>query len=133
MPNYTPCNVYTANSLTAIEYIQNTQQHERQLQSEVQRLQREFDYAQASHKENELLRTEVRLMHQALRHLNPSAPHVYGQFTSQLSQVPPPHTNGVPAISLPPLNSQTHPPPFAGGPPPAAAMQGIEYGGFGGR
>ncbi|KAK5129383.1 hypothetical protein LTR08_003543 [Meristemomyces frigidus] len=117
----------------AIEYLHNTQHNERQLQSDVQRLQRDSDYARESHKENEMLKTEVQVMHQALRRLDPNAPHVYGHFTSQLSQAAAPHTNGGSAISLPPINPQAHPPPFAGGPPQAAAMQGVEYGGFGGR
>ena len=122
-----------ANLSTAIEYIDRTQHNERQLQSDVQRLQRDSDYARESHKENEMLKTEVQVMHQALRRLDPNAPHVYGHFTSQLSQGVAPHTNSGPAISLPPINSQGHAAPFSGGPPQAAAMQGVEYSGYGGR
>lgn len=80
-----------------------------------------------------MLKTEFQVMHQHLRRLDPNAPHVYGQFTSQLSQ-PAPQTNGASGISLPPLNAgQAAPQPsFAGVPPAATGMQGVEYsGGFG--
>lgn len=119
----------------AIDYIRSTQHAERQLHSEVQRLQRDSDYGREAHKENEMLKTEVQVMHQTLRRLDPNAPHVYGHFTSQLSQPAPApaQTNGTSAISLPPLNTQGHSAPFGGGPPPGAAMQGVEYGGFGAR
>lgn len=80
-----------------------------------------------------MLKTEVQVMHQTLRRLDPNSPHVYGHFTSQLSQSSAAHTNGGSAISLPPLNSQPHAAPFPGGAPPVAAMQGVEYGGFGSR
>ncbi|KAK5126911.1 hypothetical protein LTR85_008269 [Meristemomyces frigidus] len=117
----------------AIEYIRNQQHSERQLASELTRLQRDSDYGREAHKENEMLKTEVQVMHQTLRRLDPNAPHVYGHFTSQLSQPAAARTNGGSAISLPPLNSQAHAAPFSGAAPPVAAMQGVEYGGFGGR
>ena len=91
---------------------------------ELSRLQRESDYGREAQKENDMLKTEVQVMHQHLRRLDPNAPHVYGHFTSQLSQGAPTQTNGAPGISLPPLN-----PPQQ----PAAAMQGVEYGGYGSR
>ena len=109
----------------AIDYIRNTQHTERHLGNEVQRLQRECEYARDAHKENELLKTVVQVMHQTLKRLDPNAPHVYGHFTSQLSQ-----SNGSNGISLPPLN-----PPasagrhdYGGAPAQTGAMQGVEYG-----
>ena len=115
----------------AIEYIRNTQHAERNLQQELQRLQRDSDYGREAQKENEMLKTEVQVMHQHLRRLDPNAPHIYGHFTSQLSQSQPqPQTNGGPNISLPPIHQTTAP----NGHGPAgtfgsnAAMQGVEYG-----
>ncbi len=95
-------------------------------------MQQDSGYAREAQKENEALRTEIQLMHQHLRRVDPNAPHVYGHFTSQLSQSAGQQTNGV---SLPPLNPGQGPPPsaFNGGPPPVAAMQGVEYGGYRGR
>ncbi|KAK4560889.1 hypothetical protein LTR86_005469 [Recurvomyces mirabilis] len=108
----------------AIEYIRSTQQHERNMNAELSRLQRESDYGREAQKENDMLKTEVQVMHQHLRRLDPNAPHVYGHFTSQLNQGAPAQTNGASGISLPPLN-----PPQQ----PAAAMQGVEYGAYGSR
>lgn len=125
---------HVAYSSLAIDYIRATQQSERQLAAEVQRLQRETEYARESHKENEMLKTEVQVMHQHLRRLDPNVTHVYGHFSNQISQAQGSQTNGG-GISLPPLGNQgSNPMPFGNGPPaPAAAMQGVEYGGFGGR
>ena len=82
-----------------------------------------------------MLRTEVQVMHQHLRRLDPNTPHVYGHLTSQLTQSQPPsagpQTNGTSGINLPPLNSGSasgHAPYSSGHPPAAAAMQGVEYG-----
>lgn len=119
----------------AIEYIRSTQHTERQLANEVQRLQRDVDYGRDAHKENELLKTEVQVMHQTLKRLDPNAPHVYGHFTSQLSQ-----PNGSSGISLPPLNppgssgrheygsSHASAPSASQQQQQPAAMQGVEYG-----
>ncbi|KAF2769533.1 hypothetical protein EJ03DRAFT_272173 [Teratosphaeria nubilosa] len=113
----------------AIEYIRTTQHQERQLHAEVQRLQRDSEYGREARKENEMLKTEVQVMHQHLRRLDPNAPHVYGHFTSQLSAQSGSQTNGNSSISLPPLNPGQSSAAFSG-----AAMQGVEYGnGFGGR
>lgn len=88
-----------------------------------------------------MLRTEIQVMHQHLRRLDPNAPHVYGHFTGSLAQSQgsqPPQTNGSgPGISLPPINhgagSGAAPgatPQFGAPPPPSGpgAMQGVEYG-----
>lgn len=102
---------------------------------DLQRLQREGEYAREREKENEMLKTEITVMHQHLRRLDPNVPHVYGHFSAQLNQGPPgQQPNGAPPMSLPPI-AQTAPgqaPPtgYGNGPPaPAAAMQGVEYGG----
>jgi hypothetical protein len=124
---------FGTNMCPAIDYIRHTQQHERSLNTELARLQRDCDYGRDAQKENDMLKTEVQVMHQHLRRLDPNAPHVYGHFTSQLNSAAP-QTNGNGAIALPPLNSAPPPPAtFNGVPPPAAAMQGVEYGGFSGR
>lgn len=127
----------------AIDYIRACQMQERQLHNDVQRLQRESDVAREAHRENDMLKTEIQVMHQHLRRLDPAAPHVYGHFTQQLSQQagqtqppqPQPQQNGTSAgISLPPLgagppNGASAPQPASyGGVPPPAAMQGVEYG-----
>lgn len=104
----------------AIEYIRANQHNERSMQTEFQRLQRETEYLRDAAKENEMLKTEVQVMHQTLRRLDPNAPHVYGHFTSQLSQG---QANGSSGISLPPLNA----PQGSGQNVPAAPMQGVEY------
>ncbi|KAK3724873.1 hypothetical protein LTR37_000921 [Vermiconidia calcicola] len=122
----------------AIDYIRSCQHQEQRLQHEVGRLQRDMEYSRDAQKENDMLKTEVQVMHQHLRRLDPSNPHVYGHFTSQLSQQAPgqqaPQTNGTSGIALPPLNPPgssgghpNHQPAYTSGPPPGA-MQGIEYG-----
>lgn len=116
----------------AIEYIRSSQHTERQMHTEVQRLKRDSDYFREAHKENDMLRTEIQVMHQHLRRLDPNAPHVYGHFTSQISQQAGAQTNGTSGISLPPLNPASGPAAFSSV-APTAAMQGIEYNGFGGR
>jgi len=55
------------------------------MSSDFARLQHEHDYNRDAIKENELLKTEVQVMHDALRRLDPGAPHVYGHFTGVLS------------------------------------------------
>lgn len=121
----------------AIEYIRQIQHTERNLHGEMARLQRDSEYAREAQKENEMLKTEIQVMHQHLRRLDANAPHVYGHFTQHLNQQQgPPQSNG--GISLPPLNSAgpagPPPPAFANGmqaPPPSGPMQGVEYGGYG--
>ena len=78
-----------------------------------------------------MLKTELAVMHQHLRRLDPNVPHIYGHFTSQLNHPVGSQANGGAGIALPPLN--TNPPPlnsYGGAPPPqqTAAMQGVEYG-----
>ncbi|KAK3068704.1 hypothetical protein LTR53_013512 [Teratosphaeriaceae sp. CCFEE 6253] len=117
----------------AIEYLRLVQLNERSLNEQLQRQQRDIDYGRDALKENEMLKTEIQVMHQHLRREHPNAPHVYGHFTSQLNQSAGPQTNGNASIALPPLNPGPGQSAYNGGPPPAAAMQGVEYGGYGGR
>lgn len=120
----------------AIDHIRNCTNNERSMHTELTRLQREVDFAREAQKENEMLRTELAVMHQTLRRLDSSTPHVYGHFTAQLNNSQP-QSNAAPgAISLPPLNSAQpashHPSGYSNGVaphPPTAAMQGVEYGG----
>ena len=118
--------------IAAIEYIRQQQQHERQLVTDVQRLQSEREYAREAVKENDLLKTEVQVMHQALKRLNPGDNHVYGQFTQQLQHQNQP--NGSNGLNLPPINppgSRHESSGFGGAGGPPAAMQGVEYGNYG--
>ena len=126
--------------LSAIDYIRSCQQVEQQMQGELNRLRHDADYAHDARKENDLLKREVLAMQSRLQHLEPNnTPHVYGVLTSQLNQPqsntqPQSHsqTNGN-AINLPPLNppgssgGHSHSNGYSSGPPPAAAMQGVEY------
>lgn len=102
----------------------------------MQRLNSEREYARDAVKENELLKTEVQVMHQALKRLNPSDNHVYGQFTQHL-QNQQPQQNGGSGLNLPPINppGSRHEASGFGGPGvgsgPGAAMQGVEYGSYG--
>lgn len=108
-------------------------------QERMARMQREVDYSREAHKENEMLKTELQVMHQHLRRLDSNAPHVYGHFTQQLNQQQqglPPQGGG--SVSLPPLNPSgpQGPPPSAygngvPGQPQPGPMQGVEYGGYG--
>lgn len=99
----------------------------------MRRLARDADYAREAHKENEMLKNELRIMQTNLQRLDPNTSHVYGPYSQQLTQ------QGAPpgaAVSLPPIGHGAHqgPPPPAGygngvqGQPPAGAMQGVEYG-----
>lgn len=125
--------------LLAIDYIRQAQHNERSLHQEVQRLSRDSEYGRDAHKENDMLKTEVQVMREHLRRLQPDNPHIYGHFTSQLSQQQSqaqaqPQPNGTAGISLPPLNTAPGggqgPTPF-NGVAPSAAMQGVEYGAYG--
>ncbi|KAI5369547.1 Putative myc-type, basic helix-loop-helix (bHLH) domain-containing protein [Septoria linicola] len=120
----------------AIEYTRSQQHAERTLHAEVQRLQRDNEFGRETHKENDMLRTEIQVMREHLRRLEPNAPHIYGHFTSSLNAQQS-QGNGAPGIALPPLNTASNvgqgpqgPASYNGG-PAAAAMQGVEYGAYG--
>lgn len=109
---------------------------ERQLHTELTRLRAEADYARESHKENDALQTEISVMHDRLRRLDPAGPHIYGQYTARLAQQQTQQqVNGQPAApySLPPVNAPTqqqqqHQHQVYNPMPPPGAMQGVEYG-----
>lgn len=120
----------------AIDYIRSCQQSEQRLHTELSRLQHDAEYAHDARQENDLLKREVEAMQCRLQQLEPNHAHIYGQWTSRISESKQrhPQTNGT-AINLPPLN----PPGSSGGhghsngyssaaAPPPAAMQGVEYG-----
>lgn len=114
--------------------------NERNLHNEMTRLRADSEYARESHKENEMLQTEISVMHERLRRLDPTGSHIYGQYTSRLAQQQTQQqaaqqVNGQPPApyALPPMNSappqhQTHPSHYNQIAQPGA-MQGVEYGG----
>ena len=117
----------------AIEYIHTCQRSEHALNVELNRLQRDSEYARDVHNQNDAMKTEIQVMQQHLRRLDSNATHIYGAYTQQLNQQGPPQANGV---ALPPLHQGAPP-----GPPqpaygngvqnhPPGAMQGVEYGGY---
>ncbi|KAL1305704.1 hypothetical protein AAFC00_007294 [Neodothiora populina] len=122
----------------AIEYIRTNQMQERNLHGEMTRLRADADFARESLKENDSLRTEIQVMHERLRRLDPAGQHIYGQYTSRLAQQQTQQqSNGAhPApYALPPMNSAPPPPQHQQPPqhygqiqPPPGAMQGVEYG-----
>jgi hypothetical protein len=122
-----------ANRFIAIEYIRNLQNETAAASENMRRLARDADYAREAHKENEMLKNELRIMQTNLQRLDPNTSHVYGPYSQQLSQQGAPPSG---AVSLPPLGHGAHqgPPPPSGygngvqGQPPAGAMQGVEYG-----
>jgi hypothetical protein len=128
--------VSIANSLAAIEHIQFLTNTAIDNQDKLMRLSRDAEYAREAHKENEMLKNELRTMHINLQRLDPNQNHVYGPYSQQLTQ------NGQQqggSVSLPPIGHGgppgQQPPPGYGngvqGQPPTGAMQGVEYGGYG--
>ncbi|TKX25615.1 helix-loop-helix DNA-binding domain-containing protein 2 [Elsinoe australis] len=110
----------------AIDYIRSTREQERHLHEELQRQRRDLEYARELQKDNEQLRTEVHVMQERLRRLEPNNPHIYGAYTSHLTQ-----QQGQPAAqqqhisALPPMHSShPHPNTYA---PQSGSMQGVEY------
>jgi len=118
--------------MTAIEYIKGLSRAHEQARNENQRLRPEAENYHIAQAENEALRRELATVYDALRRVDPSRPHVYGQMTTQLAQQQP-----VPAATnnlLPPLQQQqqpahAQPQPSQWAPPAPAPMQGVEYGG----
>lgn len=135
----------------AIDHLRSARDQERALMEEVQRLRGDLEYARDLHKENEQLRTEVCVMHERLRRLEPSTPQIYGAYTASLSQQTQPsgqqqqsqqqqqqpqqqqqshhhhHVTALPALSGSHSYQQHH----GHGPYPgmsqSAPMQGVEY------
>lgn len=119
----------------AIEHIQYLTNTALDNQDKVMRLSRDAEYAREAHKENEMLKNELRTMHINLQRLDPNQNHVYGPYSQQLTQGGQQGGN----VSLPPIGhgGPQGPPPPPGygngvqGQPPTGAMQGVEYGGYG--
>jgi hypothetical protein len=123
-----------ANIRIAIDYIKSTQAQERQMMIEINRLGDASERARKVDLDNENLRTEIAVMQERLRLVEPGNPHVYGAYTVQLSQ------NNAQAQAN--GQSQGYPlPSINAGPPPSQSytgsgrasggsqgMQGVEYG-----
>lgn len=113
----------------AIEYIKNTQSQERGLVQEVGRLREVSDYYREAQSQIDNLQTEIAVMQERLRLVEPNNPHIYGAYTSKMSQAhAQAQANGQPRqFSLPSMNAG--PPPHYSAPSAAPqGMQGVEYG-----
>ncbi|KAF2152982.1 hypothetical protein K461DRAFT_285887 [Myriangium duriaei CBS 260.36] len=123
----------------AIDYIRGSRDQERAFHEEIARLRGDLEYARDLHKDNEALRTEICVMHERLRRMEPATPHIYGAYTSQLSQQtqpggqPPQQHHGHHVGSLSTMGgSHSHQPHHAHAGPyssisQSAPMQGVEY------
>lgn len=127
-----------ANKVAAIDYIRNLQNEAAAASDAARRMSRDAEYAREAHKENEMLKNELRIMQTNLQRLDPNTSHVYGPYSQQLSQqgaAGPPTAN----VALPPISHSSHqgPPSSSNygngvqGQPQPGAMQGVEYGGYG--
>ncbi|KAI5254782.1 hypothetical protein E4T42_02126 [Aureobasidium subglaciale] len=115
----------------AIEYIKNTQTQERGLLTEVHRLREASDYAREAQSTVDNLQTEIAVMQERLRLLEPGNPHIYGAYTSKLSQAnAQAQANGQSRqFSLPSMNVGPPPPQHYNAPGTTSqGMQGVEYG-----
>lgn len=120
----------------AIEHIQFLTNTAIDNQDKLMRLSRDAEYARDAHKENEMLKNELRTMHINLQRLDPNQNHVYGPYSQQLAQGGGQQGG---SVSLPPIGHSgppgQQPPQGYGnggqGGPPQGAMQGVEYGGYG--
>ncbi|KAG9514515.1 hypothetical protein KCU99_g1054, partial [Aureobasidium melanogenum] len=115
----------------AIEYIKNTQTQERGLVNEVHRLRDASEYAREAQSTIDNLQTEIAVMQERLRLLEPGNPHIYGAYTSKVSQAhAQAQANGQPRqFSLPAMNAVPPPPQHYNAPSAASqGMQGVEYG-----
>lgn len=121
----------------AIDYIRGLQGELAAASERVRHLARDAEYAREAHKENEMLKNELRIMQTNLQRLDPNTSHVYGPYSQQLSQQG--ASGSTAAVSLPPIGHSAHqgPPPPAGygngvpAQPQPGPMQGVEYGGYG--
>jgi hypothetical protein len=111
----------------AIDHINSLRGAQQGFHKEINRLRR-------TQEENELLRSELTAVWNALRRVDPNNAHVYGSMTGHLAQGHP-ATPGSSTNMLPPLQQQqqgqpqTHPQsPWV--PSHTNAMQGVEFGGM---
>jgi hypothetical protein len=108
-----------ADIVAAIDYIKTSQAQERQMLNELHRLRDASEYAREAGVENKNLHTEIAVMQERLRLVEPGHPHVYGAYTAQLSQ----------SYPLPSMNAAPPPPqPYNGSGTSSQGMQGVEYG-----
>ena len=125
-----------ANKVAAIDYIRNLQNEAAAASDAARRMSRDAEYAREAHKENEMLKNELRIMQTNLQRLDPNQNHVYGPYSQQLAQGGGQQGG---SVSLPPIGHSgppgQQPPQGYGnggqGGPPQGAMQGVEYGGYG--
>ena len=99
--------------------------------NELHRLRDASDYARDAGVKVENLHTEIAVMQERLRLLEPNNPHIYGAYTSQISQAhAQAQANGQPRqYSLPSMNAAPPPPqPYNGSGGSSGGMQGVEYG-----
>ncbi|CAD0089924.1 unnamed protein product [Aureobasidium vineae] len=117
--------------MAAIEYIKTTQNQERGLMNECNRLRDASDYARDAQSTIKNLQTEIAVMQERLRLVEPGNPHIYGAYTSEISQAhAQAQANGQPRqFSLPSMNAVPPPPQHYNASTTAAqGMQGVEYG-----
>jgi len=103
----------------AIEFIRSQREQQNRLSQysrETDQLRQEFDRIR---QENGTLKDEAGAMWQQLRHLEPSKPHIYGHFSSQIAQEQTQNSSAGLSRNLPPI--QNH---WQQG---ANVMQGVEY------
>jgi hypothetical protein len=117
--------------MLAIDYIKTAQAQERQVLSELHRLRDASEYARDAGVDIKNLQTEIAVMQERLRLVEPGNPHVYGAHSSHLSQLQAQaQANGQPhQYTLPSMNSAPPPPqPYNGSGTTSQGMQGVEYG-----
>lgn len=137
---YVLCTNTISRSLTmiAIEYIKNLGRAHDAVRAENARLRPEAEYMRRTQEENEMMRSELAAVWNALKRVDPGNAHVYGNMTNMLSQ----QHSSTPATAnnvLPPLQQQQQaqqvaPPPQSQpvqwGASSSSAMQGVEFGGI---
>jgi hypothetical protein len=122
----------------SIEYIQKIKSDSNRHHMREREGERRAHDLDMRNQENHMMREEILNMRAELQRLNPSDPHVYGNFTNQLAQEQGIH-NQQSRPPLPPIGgaqspaSGWAPPTHSQGPhqPGSQAMQGVEYGGNG--
>lgn len=99
--------------------------------NEVHRLRDASEYAREAQSTIDNLQTEIAVMQERLRMLEPGNPHIYGAYTSKMSQAhAQAQANGQPRqFSLPAMNAVPPPPQHYNAASAASqGMQGVEYG-----
>jgi hypothetical protein len=115
----------------AIEYIKSNQTQEGRLVQEVHRLRDASDFARDAQTQIDNLQTEIAVMQERLRRMDPGSTHIYGACTSKLSQAQAQaQANGqAHQFSLPAMNAAPTPQQhYAASGTASQGMQGVEYG-----